>query len=70
MLWRSLSPRERQVVQLAADGFTTKAVSEALHIAERTAQVHVASACAKLGVENAAGAAQIIARLKAGGVEL
>ncbi len=70
LLWQSLSPRERQVAQLAADGFTTKAVAEALRIAERTAQVHVASACSKLGVENAAGAAQIIARLKAGGVVL
>lgn len=52
-LWQALSPRECQVAQLAA---------------ERTAQVHVAHVCSKLGVENAVGVAQIIARLRARGV--
>ena len=37
-------------------------------IAERTAQVHVAHVCSKLGVENAVGVAQIIASLRARGV--
>ena len=64
-LWQALSPRECQVAQLAAEGLTTKAVSDVLGIAERTAQVHV---CSKLGVENAVGVAQIIARLRARGV--
>ena len=49
-------------------GLTTKAVSDVLGIAERTAQVHVAHVCSKLGVENAVGVAQIIARLRARGV--
>ena len=61
-LWQALSPRECQVAQLAAEGLTTKAVSDVLGIAERTAQVHVAHVCSKLGVENAVGVAQIIAR--------
>ena len=61
-------PRECQVAQLAAEGLTTKAVSDVLGIAERTAQVHVAHVCSKLGVENAVGVAQIIARLRACGV--
>lgn len=52
----------------AAEGLTTKAVSDVLGIAERTAQVHVAHVCSKLGVENAVGVAQIIARLRARGV--
>ena len=43
-------------------------VSDVLGIAERTAQVHVAHVCSKLGVENAVGVAQIIARLRARGV--
>lgn len=60
-LWQALSPRECQVAQLAAEGLTTKAVSDVLGIAERTAQVHVAHVCSKLGVENAVGVAQIIA---------
>lgn len=60
--------RECQVAQLAAEGLTTKAVSDVLGIAERTAQVHVAHVCSKLGVENAVGVAQIIARLRARGV--
>jgi len=67
-LWQALSPRECQVAQLAAEGLTTKAVSDVLGIAERTAQVHVAHVCSKLGVENAVGVAQIIARLRARGV--
>lgn len=64
-LWQALSPRECQVAQLAAEGLTTKAVSDVLGIAERTAQVHIAHVCSKLGVENAVGVAQIIARLRA-----
>lgn len=67
-LWQALSPRECQVAQLAAEGLTTKAVSDVLGIAERTAQVHIAHVCSKLGVENAVGVAQIIARLRARGV--
>lgn len=67
-LWQALSPRECQVAQLAAEGLTTKAVSDVLGIAERTAQVHVAHVCSKLGVENAVSVAQIIARLRARGV--
>lgn len=67
-LWQALSPRECQVAQLAAEGLTTKAVSDVLGIAKRTAQVHVAHVCSKLGVENAVGVAQIIARLRARGV--
>ena len=67
-LWQALSPRECQVAQLAAEGLTTKAVSDVLGIAERTAQVHVAHVCSKLGVENAVGVAQIIASLRARGV--
>ena len=60
-LWQALSPRECQVAQLAAEGLTTKAVSDVLGIAERTAQVHVAHVCSKLGVENAADARRQIA---------
>lgn len=54
-LWQALSPRECQVAQLAAEGLTTKAVSDVLGIAERTAQVHVAHVCSKLGVVLAGG---------------
>lgn len=68
-LWQALSPRECQVAQLAAEGLTTKAVSDVLGIAERTAQVHVAHVCSKLGVENAVGVAQIIARLRSPAVK-
>lgn len=54
-LWQALSPRECQVAQLAAEGLTTKAVSDVLGIAERTAQVHVAHVCSRLGVVLAGG---------------
>lgn len=57
-----------KAMRRGAVDFLTKPVSDVLGIAERTAQVHVAHVCSKLGVENAVGVAQIIARLRARGV--
>lgn len=56
------------VIFVSAHGDIEMAVSDVLGIAKRTAQVHVAHVCSKLGVENAVGVAQIIARLRARGV--
>lgn len=64
----ALSPRECQVAQLAAEGLTTKAVSDVLGIAELHRTGPRRPRRSKLGVENAVGVAQIIARLRARGV--
>lgn len=45
-----LSEREREVAELAARGFTARAIGERLHIGTRTVETHLAHTYAKLGV--------------------
>ena len=44
-----LSPRERQVVELVAEGRSNKEIGLALHISKRTATFHASNALAKSG---------------------
>ncbi|WP_158266684.1 helix-turn-helix transcriptional regulator [Alsobacter soli] len=53
---RPLSPRERQVLTLAAQGLPHKAVAFALAISERAVKLYLDSARAKLGAHNTAHA--------------
>jgi DNA-binding CsgD family transcriptional regulator/tetratricopeptide (TPR) repeat protein len=46
----SLTPREREVAALAADGLTSREIAERLFIGRRTVESHLASCYAKLGV--------------------
>jgi ATP/maltotriose-dependent transcriptional regulator MalT len=48
----SLTEREHQVVALAVEGLTAKAIGRRLHIGERTVETHLAHAYAKLGVRS------------------
>ena len=48
----SLTTREQEVVALAVEGLTAKAIGERLHIGERTVETHLAHAYAKLGVRS------------------
>ena len=48
----ALSRRERQVAQLAVQGFTAAEIGEKLDIGERTVETHLASVYAKLGVKS------------------
>jgi DNA-binding NarL/FixJ family response regulator len=48
----SLTAREQEVVALAVEGLTAKAIGERLHIGERTVETHLAHAYAKLGVRS------------------
>jgi DNA-binding NarL/FixJ family response regulator len=47
-----LTPREREVVALLADGLTNAEVAERLYISPRTAGVHVSNILAKLGMSS------------------
>jgi DNA-binding NarL/FixJ family response regulator len=47
-----LSPREREVAALVAEGRTNKEIAAALYLSERTAQNHVQHILTKLGVAN------------------
>ena len=48
----NLSAREREVLMLASEGFSSKEVAAQLFISERTVQTHLASIYDKLGAKN------------------
>ena len=50
-----LTQRERQILQLMAEGRNTKEISEAVHISPKTVETHRNSIKAKLGIETLAG---------------
>ena len=56
----SLTPKEREVMELAAKGLQNKEIAAALGVSEQTVRIHRWSAARKLGVKNAAEAAQVL----------
>lgn len=50
----SLTPREREVVELAAEGLTNAEIAERLHVSTLTAKTHANRAMMKLGVRDRA----------------
>jgi DNA-binding NarL/FixJ family response regulator len=58
-----LTPREREVLDLVADGATNRTIAETLFITEKTASVHVSNLLAKLDVPNRGAAAALVHRL-------
>ena len=58
-----LTPREREVLALVADGRTNRQIAEVLFISDKTASVHVSNILAKLGVANRGEAAAVAHRL-------
>ncbi len=58
-----LTPRERQVLALIAEGATNRQIGAALYMAEKTASVHVSRILAKLGVQSRTQAAAVAHRL-------
>lgn len=62
-----LTPREREVLALVADGRTNRQIAEALFISDKTASVHVSNILAKLGVANRGEAAAVAHRLRLAG---
>jgi DNA-binding NarL/FixJ family response regulator len=49
-----LTPRQREVLQLVAEGKTTKEISAALHISPKTVEFHRNSLMDELGVRTTA----------------
>jgi non-specific serine/threonine protein kinase len=63
----TLTPREREVLQLLAVGLSDREIADALFIGERTVNTHVGRIYAKLGVRNRAAA--VAAAIAAGLVD-
>jgi ATP/maltotriose-dependent transcriptional regulator MalT len=57
-----LTPRERDVLTLVAGGATNREIGEQLHMAEKTASVHVSRILAKLNVRSRTEAAAVAHR--------
>jgi DNA-binding CsgD family transcriptional regulator len=57
-----LTPRERQVLALVAEGATNRQIGAALFMAEKTASVHVSRILTKLGVQGRTEAAAVAHR--------
>jgi DNA-binding CsgD family transcriptional regulator len=60
--WDSLTPTERQVVDLVAEGLSNPQIGERLYVSPRTVQTHVAHVFTKLGVASRAQLAAEAAR--------
>ena len=58
-----LTPRERQVLALIAEGATNRQIGASLFMAEKTASVHVSRILGKLGVQSRTQAAAVAHRL-------
>ena len=50
-----LTPREREVLQLVAEGLTSRQIAETLHVSEKTIEKHRTHLMGKLGVHDVVG---------------
>ena len=60
----SLTPREREILTLAANGRSTREIGEKLHITSRTVKEHIKHLCRKLGAATRTQAVMIAVRDK------
>jgi DNA-binding NarL/FixJ family response regulator len=58
-----LTPRERDVLDLLAEGLPNKAIASRLKISDQTVKFHVAAICGKLGASNRTDAVRRAVRL-------
>jgi DNA-binding NarL/FixJ family response regulator len=58
----SLTPREREVLAMIADGRSNREIARGLNVAEKTVKAHVSSVLAKLGVQDRTQAAVFAVR--------
>jgi DNA-binding NarL/FixJ family response regulator len=59
-----LTPQERRILDLIADGRTNRQIGEAMFLAEKTVKNYVSNLLAKLGVERRTQAAALAVRLE------
>ncbi len=62
-LLAQLSPQERNILNLIADGLTNRQIAEQIHLAEKTVKNYVSNLLSKLGMERRTQAAVYAARL-------
>ncbi|WP_114906248.1 response regulator [Ornithinimicrobium murale] len=55
----TLTPREREVLRLVAEGSSNRAIAKALFVSEATVKTHLVHAYEKLGVDNRTGAVTV-----------
>jgi DNA-binding NarL/FixJ family response regulator len=60
----SLTPQERRILDLVAEGYTNRQIADAMFLAEKTVKNYVSNLLAKLGVARRTQAAAIAARLE------
>ena len=63
----ALSPREREVLDLIADGLTNRQIGERMYLAEKTVKNYVSSLLNKLGMQRRTQAAVFGAEVRNGG---
>jgi DNA-binding NarL/FixJ family response regulator len=59
----SLTPQERKILDLIAEGYTNRQIAETMYLAEKTVKNYVSNLLAKLGMERRTQAATFAARL-------
>ena len=59
----SLTPQERKILDLIAEGYTNRQIAENMFLAEKTVKNYVSNLLAKLGMERRTQAATLVARL-------
>jgi two-component system response regulator DevR len=59
----SLTPQERRILDLVAEGYTNRQIADAMFLAEKTVKNYVSNLLAKLGVARRTQAATFAARL-------
>ena len=60
----TLTPREKEVAALVAQGLMNKTIADRLGIAEKTVQIHRGQVCRKLGVRSAVEISHILDQIK------
>ena len=60
----ALTPREREILDRAVDGHTSKAIATELGISHRTVELHRSHLLEKLGVGSVAALTQLLARVR------
>ncbi len=61
-LFKSLTPRERQILEYVAAGDVTKSIARRLGISPKTVEVHRSNIMRKMHVESAAGLFHLVAK--------